>query len=59
MCYNLFMKKKTAIPKILTSVRISPEAKRLMAELSRKLSISQSSILEIAIREKAQREGVK
>jgi predicted transcriptional regulator len=52
-------KQKPVLPKVLTSVRISPEAKRLMAELSRFLSISQSSVLEIAIREKAQREGLK
>ncbi len=39
-------------------MRLSPEAKRLLVELSRKLSISKSAILEIAIREKAQRESI-
>jgi len=45
--------------KHLTSVRLSAEAKRLLAELAKKLSISQTAVLEVAIREKARREGVK
>jgi predicted transcriptional regulator len=45
--------------KRLTSIRLSPEAKRLLADLAKKLSISQSAVLELAIREKARREGVK
>lgn len=45
--------------KILTSVRLSDDAKRLIAEMSRKLGISQTAIIELAIREKAKREGVK
>jgi predicted transcriptional regulator len=43
----------------LTSVRLSPEAKRLLVQLAQKLSISQAAVLELVIREKAKREGVK
>jgi len=45
--------------KHLTSVRFSAEAKRLLALLAKKLSISQAAVLELAIREKAKRESVK
>jgi predicted transcriptional regulator len=45
--------------KRLTSVRLSSEAKRLLALIAHKLSVSQSAVLELAIREKATREGVK
>jgi predicted transcriptional regulator len=44
--------------KRLTSMRLSPEAKRLLALLARKLSISQASVLELAIRDKAKRERI-
>jgi len=46
-------------PKRLTSARLSAEAKRLLELLSRKLGISQAAVLELAIREKAQRENVR
>jgi PIN domain nuclease of toxin-antitoxin system len=46
-------------PKQLTSMRLSREAKRLIAAPAQKLSISQAAVLELAIREKAKREGVK
>ena len=42
-----------------TSHRLSEEARRLLALLAEKLSISQTAILELAIREKAKRERVK
>lgn len=42
-----------------TSIRLSDEGKRLMALLAEKLGISQAAVLELAIREKAKREGVK
>lgn len=45
--------------KRLTSMRLSPEAKRLLALLAHKLGISQAAVLELAIREKARREEVK
>lgn len=44
--------------KQFTSVRLSPEAKRLWVLLAAKLSISQTAVLEIALREKARREKV-
>jgi predicted transcriptional regulator len=44
--------------KHLTSVRLSPEAKRLLAGIAKKLSISLAAVLELAIRDKAKREGV-
>lgn len=47
------MKKK------LTSIRLSDDAKRLITLMSEKLGISQTAIIELAIREKAKREGVK
>jgi len=42
-----------------TSVRLSDDAKRLIAKLSLKLGISQTAIIELAIREKAKREGIR
>jgi predicted transcriptional regulator len=48
------MKKKNP-----TSIRLSDEAKRLLALLADQLGISQVAVLEILIREKAKREGVK
>jgi predicted transcriptional regulator len=45
--------------KQLTSVRLSLEAKRLLAAIAEKLSISQAAVLELAIRNQAKREGVK
>ena len=41
-----------------TSHRLSEEARRLLALLAEKLSISQTAILELAIREKAKREDI-
>lgn len=43
----------------LTSVRLSPEAKRLLALLAQKLSISHAAVLALAIRDQVKREGVK
>ena len=45
--------------KHFTSMRLSPEAKRLLTALAQKLSVSQTAVLELAIRDKAKREGVK
>jgi hypothetical protein len=42
-----------------TSIRLSDEGKRLLALMAEKLAVSQSAVLEIAIREKARREDVK
>ena len=46
---------KTTLP---TSYRLSDEARRLLVLLAEKLGVSQTSILELAIREKAKREGL-
>ncbi len=42
-----------------TSVRLSDDAKRLIKLMAAKLGISQTAVIELAIREKARREGVK
>ena len=42
-----------------SSHRLSAEAKRLLVLLAQHLSVSQTAVLELAIRDKAQREGVK
>lgn len=44
--------------KHLTSIRLSPEARRLLASLAKQLGISQAAVMEVAIREKAKREKV-
>ncbi len=52
MRYNVNMTKKK------TSIRYSDEAKILIEKLSKKLGISQSAVLELAIRALAKQEGV-
>jgi predicted transcriptional regulator len=47
------MRKKQA-----TSIRLSGEAKRLLAALAQKLGISQAAIMEIAIRRLAEQERI-
>jgi predicted transcriptional regulator len=44
--------------KHLTSVRLSPQAKRLLAGIAQKLGISRTAVLEVFIRDIAKREGV-
>lgn len=41
-----------------TSVRLSDTAKRLVKKIAAKLGISQAAVLEIAIREKAEKERI-
>ncbi len=41
-----------------TSLRLSQEAKDLLAKLSRKLGISQTAVLELSIRQTAKQEGI-
>lgn len=41
-----------------TSIRLSQEAKTLLAKVATKLGISQTAVLEIAIRQIAKQEGV-
>src|SRR5438128_1662829 len=49
---------RRAAPKQKTSVAISEEARQLLALMAEKASISQSAVLELAIRERAKREKV-
>ena len=42
-----------------TSVSLTDEAKRLLALLAKQLGVSQSNLLEIIIREKAESRGIK
>jgi predicted transcriptional regulator len=42
-----------------TSIRLSDEARRLVTELAKKLGVHKSSILEMAIRKLAEKEGLK
>ncbi len=41
-----------------TAFRLSAEARRLLEVLSEKLGVTQAAIVELAIREKAQKESV-
>src|SRR6266568_7151430 len=50
--YNINMSKKK------TSIRLSEEAQRLIAQLSTQLGISQSAVLELAIRALAKQEEI-
>lgn len=43
---------------IKTSFRITSDAKNLIAQLSNKLGINQTSVIEIAIRQMAEREHI-
>ncbi len=52
MRYNVNMTKKK------TSIRYSDEAKILLEKLSKQLGISQSAVLELAIRTLAKQEGI-
>jgi hypothetical protein len=40
-------------------MRLSPEAKRLLALIAHQLGVSQGAVMEIAIREKAVKESVR
>ena len=54
MCYT----KRNKAMKKLTSIRLTPEAVRLIKTLSDKLGVSQTDILELSIRELAKKENV-
>ena len=41
-----------------TSLRMSQEAKRLLEEISKKLGITQSAVIEISIRQLAKKEKI-
>lgn len=53
MIYNNITNKKP------TSLRLTPDAMRLLKEIAKKLGISQTSVIEIAIRRMAESEDVK
>jgi predicted DNA-binding protein len=42
--------------KLQTSIRISEEAKTLLEELSKKLGVSKTAIIELAVRDMAKKE---
>jgi predicted DNA-binding protein len=42
-----------------TSIRLTPEAKELIARLSQKLGVNQTSVIEMAIRVLAEKEKVR
>jgi len=42
-----------------TSIRLTPEAERLLKELATKLGVSQTAIMEMAVREFADKRDVK
>jgi hypothetical protein len=44
--------------KYLTSMRLTPEAKHLLALLAEKLGVSQAAVLDLAIREQTKRAHV-
>lgn len=46
------------MPKKPTNMRLSEDAKKLLALLTQKLGISQTSVVELAIRELAERKNV-
>lgn len=41
-----------------TSIRFTPEARRLLEALSQRLGVSKTAVLEMAVRKFAEREGV-
>lgn len=47
-----------ARPKQPFSVRLSPRGKRLLVRIAKKLGVSQTAVLELAIRDKAESSGV-
>lgn len=54
MRYNTGMKQK----KHPTSMRLTATAEKLIAKLSEKLGVSKSAVLELAIRNLAQQQGI-
>jgi hypothetical protein len=41
-----------------TSFRLSPDGRRLLGALARRLGVSRTAVLEVLIREKAKQEGI-
>lgn len=55
MVYNVYMKDERRKP---TTIRFTERADRLLDALADKIGVSRSAVIEMAIREKADREGV-
>lgn len=51
-------RKKNAVERASTSIRLTAEGARLLKALAERLGVSQSAVMELAIREKAQKENV-
>jgi hypothetical protein len=56
--YNGYTERSTMAKKH-TSYRISEEGKQLIKELARRLGVSETSVVEMAVREMAEKRGVK
>lgn len=52
------MPRKRALPKETTTVRLTPEAKAMMAELAERAGLTQAAWLESIVRREARRLGV-
>lgn len=52
------MPKRDPVPKVATSFRLTPEAKRLLTLLADSVGISESAWLETTIRREAKRERI-
>jgi uncharacterized protein (DUF1778 family) len=55
IAYNVCMNKSEKH----TTIRLTPEAKRLLEELAKKLGVTKTGIIEMAIREFAEKREVK
>ena len=49
---------RDTVPKLPTSHRFSPTARSLMKNLADKLGVSETAVIEMAVRRMAEREGV-
>lgn len=57
MIYNAYMKSK--LNKKLTSIRMTDEARRLVELLAEKYGMTNSAIIELAVREYAEKREIK
>jgi len=57
--YPRSLRRGIMLDKKPTTIRLSAEARRLLDALSARLGVSHTAVIELAIREKAQREDVK
>lgn len=52
------MEKEKSSRKQTTTIRLSPDGRRLLAELARRQGISRTAVLELLIRQEAEKRGV-